>query len=54
MDEVIHYYTEYGVPEVLNINTCTTLLGYWLQKLGINIGTKISVYLGIYNPYSIL
>jgi hypothetical protein len=30
------------------------LLGYWLRKLGIDIEFKISVFLGIDNPYSIL
>lgn len=54
VNEIIHYYTEYGIPEVLNINSGTMLLGYWLHKLGINIKFKISVYLGIDNPYSIL
>ncbi len=54
VDEILHYYTEYGVPEVLNINSGTALLGYWLHRLGINIKFKISVYLGLDNPYSIL
>jgi hypothetical protein len=54
VDEVLHYYTEYGLPQVLNTNPGTVLLGYWLHKLGINIEFKISVFLGIDNPYSIL
>jgi hypothetical protein len=54
VDEFLHYYTEYGLPQVLNTNSGTVLLGYWLHKLGINIGFKISVFLGIDNPYSIL
>ena len=53
-DEFLHYYTEYGLPEVLNTNSGTVLLGYWLRKLGIDIEFKISVYLGNDNPYSIL
>lgn len=53
-DEFLHYYTEYGLPQVLNMNAGTVLLGYWLHKLGINIEFKISVFLGIDNPYSIL
>jgi len=54
VDEFFHYYTEYGLPQVLNTNSGTVLLGYWLHKLGINIEFKISVFLGIDNPYSIL
>ena len=54
VDELLRYYTEYGLPEVLNTNSGTVLLGYWLHKLGINIEFKISVFLGIDNPYSIL
>jgi hypothetical protein len=54
VDEFLHYYTQYGIPQVLNTNSGTVLLGYWLHKLGINIEFKISVFLGIDNPYSIL
>jgi hypothetical protein len=54
VDEFLHYYTEYGLPQVLNMNSGTVLLGYWLHKLGINVEFKISVFLGIDNPYSIL
>jgi hypothetical protein len=54
VDEFLHYYTEYGLPQVLNMNAGTVLLGYWLHKLGVNIEFKISVFLGIDNPYSIL
>jgi len=54
VDEFLHYYTEYGLPQVLNTNPGTVLLGYWLRKLGIDIEFKISVYLGNDNPYSIL
>ena len=53
VDEFLHYYTEYGLPQVLNTNCGTVLLGYWLRKLGIDIEFKISVYLGNDNPYSI-
>lgn len=53
-DEFLHYYTEYGLPQVLNTNSGTVLLGYWLRKLGIDIEFKISVFLGNDNPYSIL
>lgn len=54
VDEFLHYYTEYGLPQVLNTNSGTVLLGYWLRKLGIDIEFKISVFLGTDNPYSIL
>lgn len=54
VDELLHYYTEYGVPEILNLNNGTVLIGYMLYKLGINILFKISVYLGNDNPYASL
>jgi hypothetical protein len=54
VDEFLHYYTEYGLQQVLNTNFGTVLLGYLLRKLGIDIEFKISVFLGIDNPYSIL
>ncbi len=54
VEEFLRYYTEYGLPQVLNMNSGTVLLGYWLHKLGIDVEFKISVFLGIDNPYSIL
>ncbi|MDH5483438.1 MAG: hypothetical protein OEY22_11280 [Candidatus Bathyarchaeota archaeon] len=54
VEEFLHYYTEYGLTQVLNINSGTVLLGYLLHKLGIDIEFKISVFLGNDNPYSIL
>lgn len=54
IDEFLHYYTEYGVQQVLNVNSGTVLLGYLLRKLGVDIEFKISVFLGNDNPYSIL
>jgi len=54
VDELLFYYTNYGVSEVLNINNGTVLLGYILYKLGIDIKFKISVYLGNDNPYNAL
>lgn len=53
VDEFLHYYAEYGLPQVLNTNSGTVLLGYLLHKLGIDIEFKISVFLGTDNPYSI-
>lgn len=52
VDEFLHYYTEYGIKQVLNINIGTVMLGYWLHKLGIDMEFKISVYLGNDNPYA--
>lgn len=54
VDEFLHYYTEYGVRQVLNTNSGTVLLGYLMRKLGIDIEFKISVYLGNDNPYAVL
>lgn len=54
VEEFLHYYTEYGVQQVLNVNAGTVILGYWLYKLGIDIEFKISVFLGNDNPYSCL
>lgn len=51
-DELLHYYTEYGVQQALNVNLGTVMLGYLLHKLGIDIEFKISVFLGNDNPYS--
>ena len=54
VDEFLHYYTEYGLTQVLNTNPGTVLLGYLMRKLGIDIEFKISVFVGNDNPYSIL
>ncbi|QEE15590.1 hypothetical protein DSAG12_01416 [Promethearchaeum syntrophicum] len=54
LDEFLHYYTEYGVQQVLNINPGTILIGYLLYRLGVDIEFKISVYMGNDNPYSVL
>jgi len=53
VDEFLHYYTEYGVQQVLSVNAGTVMLGYWLHKLGIDMEFKISVYAGNDNPYFI-
>ncbi|OLS28157.1 MAG: hypothetical protein ThorAB25_19330 [Candidatus Thorarchaeota archaeon AB_25] len=51
-DEYFHYYTTYGVKQVLNINPGSVLLGYMMHKLGIDMEFKISVYMGNDNPYA--
>ncbi|MHA2042031.1 MAG: hypothetical protein ACW975_09230 [Candidatus Thorarchaeota archaeon] len=50
-DEYLHYYTEYGVKQVLNINPGSVLVGYMMYKLGIDMEFKISVFMGNDNPY---
>ncbi len=52
VDELLRYYTEYGIRQVLNVNIGTVMLGYWLHKLGVDMEFKISVYLGNDNPYA--
>jgi len=54
VDEFLYYYTNYGIKQVLNVNSGTVLLGYFMHKLGINNEFKISVYMGNDNPYSCL
>ncbi len=53
VDEFLHYYTNYGVKQVLNINPGTVVLGYLLHKIGIDNEFKISVFMGNDNPYSV-
>lgn len=53
-EEYLHYYTEYGVKQVLNINPGSVLVGYMMHKLGIDMEFKISVYMGNDNPFSCL
>jgi bifunctional DNA-binding transcriptional regulator/antitoxin component of YhaV-PrlF toxin-antitoxin module len=52
VDEFLHYYTEYGVRQVLNVNPGTVLIGYLLYRLGVDIEFKISVFMGNDNPYA--
>lgn len=54
IDELLYYYTTYGVNQVLNINSGTILLAYFLYKLGIDFLFKISVFVGNDNPYAAL
>ncbi len=54
LDEFLHYYTTYGIRQVLNINPGTVFLGYLLYKLGVDNEFKISVYMGNDNPYAAL
>lgn len=54
IDEVLYYYTNYGINEVLNINPGTVFLGYLLYRLGVDVKFKISVFMGNDNPYAVL
>jgi bifunctional DNA-binding transcriptional regulator/antitoxin component of YhaV-PrlF toxin-antitoxin module len=54
VEEYLHYYTTYGIRQVLNINAGTVLAAYLLHKLGVDNEFKISVYLGNDNPLAIL
>ena len=54
LDEFLYYYTNYGLPQVLNVNSGTILLGYFLYRLGVDIQFKISVFVGNDNPYAAL
>ncbi|MDR3573077.1 MAG: hypothetical protein P4L50_04410 [Anaerolineaceae bacterium] len=51
VDELLYYYTQYGVKQVLNFNAGTILLGFMLYRLGVDIEFKISVFFGSDNPY---
>jgi hypothetical protein len=46
LDEYLHYYTTFGVKQVLNINGGTILAAYMLHKLGVDMEFKISVFMG--------
>ncbi|MGB9639326.1 MAG: hypothetical protein ACPL3P_04410 [Anaerolineales bacterium] len=54
LDEFLYYYTNYGVRQVLNLNSGTVLIGYLLHRLGVDIEFKISVYVGNDNPFAAL
>ncbi|MDP2871891.1 MAG: hypothetical protein Q8P31_05060 [Bacillota bacterium] len=54
VDELLYYYTTYGVKQVLNVNPGTVLAGYMLYKMGIDLEFKISVFMGNDNPLAAL
>ena len=54
VDELLYYYTTYGIKQVLNVNPGTVFLGYMLYRLGLDIEFKISVFMGNDNPYAAL
>ncbi len=53
VEEFLHYYTTYGIRQVLNVNPGTVLMGYLLHRLGVDNEFKISVYMGNDNPGAI-
>ena len=54
VDELLYYYTNYGMRQVLNINPGTVLAGYLIHRMGIDIEFKISVFMGNDNPFAAL
>jgi hypothetical protein len=54
LDEVLYYYTKYGIKEVLNISPGTVLAAFMLYRMGVDIKFKISVFMGNDNVFSIL
>ena len=53
-EEYLHYYTTYGIRQVLNVNAGTIMVAYLLHRLGIDNEFKISVYMGNDNPYAVM
>jgi len=53
-EEYLTHYMEYGIRQVLNINSGTVLVGYLLHRLGIDNEFKISVFMGNDNPFAVL
>jgi len=53
-DELLYYYTQYGICEYLNVNAGTVLVGLMLYKLGIDVRFKLSVFTGHDNSFAIL
>ena len=54
VDEFLHYFTEFGVREVLNFNLGTVFAALVLRKLGVRNRFKISVFMGVDNPWYVL
>jgi len=53
VEEYLHYYTTYGIRQVLNVNSGTIFAAYLLHKLGIDNEFKISVFMGNDNPFAV-
>ena len=54
LEEILYYYTHYGIREFINVNHGTFLVALMAHRLGVNIGVKLSVTMGHDNPYHIL
>lgn len=54
VDELLYYYTRYGIEQYLNINHGTILAGMMLYKMGIDVYFKVSVFTGHDNPFAML
>ena len=52
--EYLHYLTEYGIRQVLNVNSGTILVSLLLNKLGVRNEFKVSVFMGVDNTWSVL
>ena len=52
--EYLHYLTEYGIRQVLNVNLGTILVSLLLRKLGVRNEFKVSVFMGVDNAWSVL
>ena len=53
-DEYLGVLTKYGIRQVLNINSGTILVALLLHRLGIENEFKVSVFMGVDNPWSVL
>ena len=53
-DEYLGILTKYGIRQVLNINSGTILVALLMHKLGIRNEFKVSVFMGVDNPWSVL
>lgn len=53
-DEYLDILTKYGVRQVLNVNSGTILVALLMHKLGIRNEFKVSVFMGVDNPWSVL
>ena len=53
-EECLGILTKYGIRQVLNINSGTILVALLMHKLGIRNEFKVSVFMGVDNPWSVL
>lgn len=44
LDEYLYYYTNYGVRQALNVSPGQLMVGYWLNKIGVENEFKVSVF----------